>query len=208
MFRPILAALLFAFAFEAQAALTLSDIQHEWAKANYQLEEAAQLEALEALAAATGAAVTGEASEDPAVLIWDGIVKSSLAGKKGGLGALSLVKAARRSLEKALELDPRALEGSAYTSLGALYYQVPGWPVAFGSDDKAREMLEQALRIAPDGIDSNYFYGDFLLQQKDYDGAREALERALAAPARPDRPVADSGRRAEIRTLLAQLPSS
>ncbi len=39
------------------------------------------------------------------------------------------MKEARASLEAALKIAPEALDGSAYTSLGSLYYQVPGWPL-------------------------------------------------------------------------------
>ena len=185
-------------------AATLEDVQSRWAEANYTLEGDAQTAALESLVTTLSESLAG--GEDPAMLIWDGIVKSTLAGKKGGIGALSLVKDARRSLERALTLDPTALDGSAYTSLGALYYQVPGWPVGFGDDDKARELLEKAVALNPDGIDSNYFYGDFLAQEKDYKAARAALEKALGAPDRPSRPLADEGRREEIRSLLASMP--
>jgi tetratricopeptide (TPR) repeat protein len=101
------------------------------------------------------------------LLIWSAIVKSTWAGAKGGLGALSLVKEAKAKLEIAIKQDPKALEGSAYTSLGSLYYQVPGWPVGFGDDDKAEQLLKQALAINPTGIDPNFFYGDFLLDQGD-----------------------------------------
>lgn len=185
-------------------AATLEDVQSRWAEANYTLEGDAQTAALESLVTTLSESLAG--GEDPAMLIWDGIVKSTLAGKKGGIGALSLVKDARRSLERALTLDPMALDGSAYTSLGALYYQVPGWPVGFGDDDKARELLEKAVALNPHGIDSNYFYGDFLAQEKEYEAARAALEQALGAPDRPSRPLADKGRRQEIRSLLASLP--
>ena len=136
------------------------------------------------------------------------IIAASLAGAKGGLGALTLAKDAKAALERALELDAKALSGSAYTSLGSLYYQVLGWPIGFGNDAKARELLDKALALNPDGIDPNYFLGDFLYRQRDYDGARKALERALKAPARPDRPLGDEGRRAEIKELLAKLPPS
>lgn len=187
-------------------ASTLADIQQRWANANYRLQGKEQISALEELVSSLDEAVSATRGEDPALLIWDGIVRSTLAGKRGGLGALSLVKAARRSLETALEIDPMALDGSAYTSLGALYYQVPGWPVAFGDDKKAREFLERALEINPDGIDSNYFYGDFLARKKEYAAARAALEKALRAPDRPARAVADAGRREEITSLLATIP--
>jgi len=82
---------------------------------------------------------------------------------------------------------------------------VPGWPIGFGSDDKARELLEKALALNPDGIDSNYFYGDFLYRQGDRDGARRVLQKALKAPPRPGRALADEGRRKEIESLLAAM---
>ncbi|MEE4249569.1 MAG: hypothetical protein V2I38_03185, partial [Alcanivoracaceae bacterium] len=106
----------------------LEDIQRDWAVANYELSGDEQESALLVLVKTTEAAVKASSKKDAPLLIWDGIVKSTLAGKQGGFGALSLVKASRKSLEQALDLDPDALDGSAYTSLGALYYQVPGWP--------------------------------------------------------------------------------
>lgn len=205
MFKQLVFALLLSPIATLAHAAALEDIQRDWAAANYQLDGDAQEEALIALSEATEAAVAASAGEDASLLIWNGIVKSTLAGKQGGLGALSLVKASRKSLERALDIDPLALDGSAYTSLGALYYQVPGWPLGFGNDDKASELLKKAISINPDGIDSNYFYGDFLVQQKEYEAARTALQRALQAPARPDRPVADQGRRAEIEALLSSI---
>jgi Tfp pilus assembly protein PilF len=92
---------------------------------------------------------------------------------------------------------------SAHTSLGALYYQVPGWPIGFGSKDKAREELMAELRANPRGIDSNYFWGDFLYNQGQYAEAAKTLRTALAAPPRPGREVADAGRRGEVQKLLA-----
>jgi Tfp pilus assembly protein PilF len=132
-------------------------------------------------------------------------VLSTYAGAKGGLAALGLVKRARQALEQALELDATALDGSAYTSLGSLYYQVPGWPLGFGDDDKAREYLRKALELNPKGIDPNYFYGDFLIEQGEPERARDYLSKALKAPDRPGRALADAGRREEIRRKLASL---
>jgi Tfp pilus assembly protein PilF len=88
------------------------------------------------------------------------------------------------------------------TSLGALYYQVPGWPLGFGDKKKAREYLEKAVKISQNGLDANYFYGDFLVDRKEYTKAVAVLERALAAPTLDQRPVADRGRRDEIEALL------
>jgi Tfp pilus assembly protein PilF len=134
--------------------------------------------------------------------VWHGIVLATYAAAKGGLGALDLVKQAKAELEQAIKLDAQVLGGSAYTSLGSLYHQVPGWPFGFGDDDKAEALLKQALAINPDGIDPNYLYGDFLLRKKRYKEARTYLEKTLRAADRPGLAVADEGRRAETRELL------
>ncbi|XOV88107.1 MAG: tetratricopeptide repeat protein [Pseudomonadota bacterium] len=196
----ITAALLLAFG-QSVLAGDVEALQSGWARANYQLTGDEQVAAFEALINQAESAVAAH-PDDAAVLIWQGIIQSTYAGKAGGLGALKWVKAARASLEQAMKIDDKALDGSAYTSLGALYYQVPGWPVAFGSDKKARELLEQAVNMNPDGIDSNYFYGDFLVDQAEYAKARDVLTRALNAAPRPGRELADMGRRKEIQALL------
>ncbi|AJD47999.1 hypothetical protein S7S_07915 [Isoalcanivorax pacificus W11-5] len=183
---------------------TLSTLQQRWAEINYQVPARQRAEAFEKLAAQASTAVQAEPGSAE-LRIWHGIILSTWAGAKGGLGALGLVKDARRELERALEINPGALDGSAYTSLGSLYYQVPGWPVGFGDDEKAEQMLQQALMLNPDGIDPNYFYGDFLQRQHRYREAAGALEKALAAPERAGRTVADQGRREEARTLLASV---
>ena len=71
--------------------------------------------------------------------------------------------------------------------------------------DKAEQLLKQALAINPTGIDPNFCYGDFLLEQGDKAQAKIYLDKALAAPARPGREVADEGRKTEIRERLAKL---
>lgn len=138
-------------------------------------------------------------------LVWLGIVESSAARFKGGLGALKLAKDARQQLLAAEKIDPNALNGSIYTSLGSLYAKVPGWPIGFGDKDKARGYFQKALAINPDGIDPNYFYGDFLHDSGDDVLARKYLEKALAAPGRPGRADADAARRQEVKAALAQL---
>ena len=188
-------------AFDAQ----LLSIQQEWARVNYDTPAGeARAQAFDALEKRAEAFVQQHPGRAEA-LIWEGIVESSYAGAKGGLGALGLAKEARGNLEAALRIDPRALDGSAYTSLGTLYYKVPGFPIGFGDDDKARDLLRKALEINPAGIDPNYFYAEILYEDGDYRGALEHLERAARAPARPGRERADQGRRAEIAALKAKV---
>ena len=181
----------------------IASLQHEWARIKYQTSENQQEEQFEKLAK-TAATITARYPNRAEPLIWEGIILSTWGGAKGGLGALSLVKQSRDRLEAALVINPVALDGSAYTSLGTLYFKVPGWPIGFGDDEKAEEMLTKALGINPDGIDPNFFYGEFLLEEERYQESISALNRALQAAPRPDRKLADSGRKSEIMLLLAE----
>ena len=63
--------------------------------------------------------------------------------------------------------------------------------------------MTKALSLNPDSIDSNYFYGNYLISEKRYEQARRYLIKAQQAPARPDRPLADAGRQKEILEALA-----
>lgn len=141
------------------------------------------------------------------IQIWDGVVTSEHAGMASAFSALRLAKRARNVLEKAYKMDPRALDAGAPTSLGVLYYRVPGFPVAFGDKKKARALLEEAVRTAPLGMDAEYFYGDFLYTEGDYRDATTVFERALKIPPDPDRPLWDSNRRLVIEQRLNEIRS-
>ena len=138
-------------------------------------------------------------------MIWDGILTSERASLTSAFAALRLAKRARGTLEKAYELDPAALDAGAPTSLGVLYYRVPGWPIGFGDTDQARQLLEQATKLAPEGLDAWYFYGDFLYDQSQYPEATAAFEHALTIPVHPDRPLWDKSRRLVIQELLTKI---
>ena len=182
----------------------LQAVRDAWAIASYRTPEDQQRVAFEALRPRAGA-LSAKYPQRAEALIWDGIVLSSYARVRGGLGALGPAREAKARFEAALALDEKALGGAAHTSLGALYRRVPGFPIGFGSDAKARLHLERALEINPDAIDPNYFYGELLFNEGEYARALEHLERALRAPPRPGREVADEGRRGEIRELIARV---
>jgi tetratricopeptide (TPR) repeat protein len=187
----------------ADANSELHQLQSRWAQVNYELKDKAQVNAFADLAKDADAVIKLY-PDNASVWIWSGIIKSTYAGAKGGLGALGLAKESKHDLEKAMELDAGALDGSAYASLGTLYYSVPGWPVGFGDDDKAQELLLRSLEISPKSIDNNYFYASYLMKEKRYDEALSYLEAAQVAAPRPDRPLADSGRQREIKLAIAQ----
>lgn len=179
-------------------------LQDKWAVTKYQVAEQEREKAFEALVK-EAKSLEQSSPNDAEVLVWEAIILSSYAGEKGGLGALGLVKDAKVLLEKAEKIDGSVLNGSVYTTLGSLYYQVPGWPIGFGNSNKAESYLKKGLAVAPNDIDANYFWADFLMQDERYAEAEQAFQKALAAPSREGRDVADKGRKDEIRTALESL---
>lgn len=174
-----------------------------WATITYQTHDMAREEREMTALSAESEKLAQDHPNAASPLIWDGIIKYSVASYVRGLKGFGLVKQAKVRFEQALALDPR--NSVALANLGFLYYQVPGFPIGFGSDKKARQFIEQSLAIAPDDIDANYFYGDFLAEKGQYQQAKKVLEHGLALPTRPDHAVADEGRRGDIRTLLDRI---
>jgi tetratricopeptide (TPR) repeat protein len=150
-------------------------------------------------------AVAARAPGIPEALIWDGIITSERASMASTFSALGLAKRARDILEQAYNMDPARMDAGATTSLGVLYYRVPGFPIGFGDKAKARQLLEQAVKLAPNGLDAWYFYGDFLYTENQYPKAIEVFQHALKIPQHTDRPLWDKNRRLMIEELLAKI---
>lgn len=190
---------------EASMDSDLRQIAVTWAHITYEVKNRDDQETRMTALAESAAKVANSYPDRAEPLIWWGIISSSEASYANPFSALGLAKTARQLLEKAGRLNYRALDGAVPTSLGALYYMVPGFPLGFGDNDKARGYLEQGIAISPNGLDANYFYGDFLFRQGEYSKAASALNHALSTPVEQDRPVWDAGRRADIRALLAKV---
>ena len=202
---PVLLSVLFSAAVHAAMPEEIvRPIQDQWAEIKYRTPEKQQAEQYEALVQQSRKVVESHPGLAEA-LIWEGIVISSEAGARGGLGALSLAKEAKLRFEEALKIDDKALGGSAYTSLATLLAKVPGWPIGFGDKARAEEYFKKSLAINPDGIDPNFFYGEYLVERDRAPEARQYLEKAFKAAPRPGRELADSGRRLEIKALLNRL---
>ena len=46
---------------------------------------------------------------------------------------------------------------------------MPGWPIGFGDSKKAEALLRKGVENNPTGIDNNFFYANFLADEKDYE---------------------------------------
>jgi tetratricopeptide (TPR) repeat protein len=138
-------------------------------------------------------------------LTWQGIVLSSYAGEVSAFSAMRYANAALASLQTAESIDSTALNGSIYTSLGALYAQVPGGFVGFGDDDLALDYLRKAVEMSPDDLDANYFLADLLIEKKMYAEATQILTHALAVPSFTRRPLLDDARRSAMQRMFDEL---
>ena len=179
-------------------------LQRQWAQIKYTLDKKEHEAALAQLAT-KAAAISETQPANADAHLWEGIILSTYAGAIGSLRALKTAKQSRSALEQSIEIDPNASNGAAHTYLGTLYYLVPGWPIAFGDFETAREYLDKAIELNPDDIDANYFYADFLRKQKKYEQAEAAFNKAIYAPARPGRDLADEGRRNDARKGLEKI---
>ena len=138
-------------------------------------------------------------------MIVEAIILCTYSAASLGLDTLDMLEQARSLLQKAIALDPPALEGAAYVTLGNLYRRLPGWPVLYGDRKLARQYLESGVKLYPEAIDTNYFYGDYLLEEGDTAQARVYLEKAVHAPIRPSLKISDEQLKKETDQALVDL---
>lgn len=179
----------------------IDNLEGEWAKVYYQNDESLQRKAYPALidkAAELGKRFPRAAEPK----IWQATIIATNAEFQSSLDALASLRTAKGLLEEAIALQPEALDGAAYVTLGTLYYMAPGWPISFGDNQLAEQMLKASLKINPNGIDANYFYADYLLQQDRSAEAEEYLRKAVQAPLRKNQYFADSQLQNEAKLAL------
>lgn len=180
---------------------SLKNIEAEWASIYYSTPKNKQGPAyVQLLDKTTNLVQQYPNAAEP--IFWQAVVKATYADHQDAFSALNAIHEARDLLIKAINIDPETMSGSAYVTLGTLYYMVPKWPISFGDDDAAKQMLETALKINPDGIDANYFYGEFLMLHNKPNDAAIYFEKATAAPVRSDQIYADNQLKAEAKLAL------
>lgn len=182
----------------------LNSIESDWATAYYGLPKQKQQAAYSKLLNKLQALVKLHPN-DASVLYWQALIKAAAADHQSPLTALQMVNEVRDLLTKAIAINPEVMNGAAYIVLGTLYDEVPSWPIGFGNDDTAKNLLETALKINPNGIESNFFYGKFLLSHDDKQAAEHYFNLALAAPIRPEQIYADQQMKLKVEYALKKL---
>lgn len=176
-------------------------LDSEWAEIFYRLPSGRQAEQYHALLPRIQA-FRAQYPHRAEPLTLEAITLCTLAAADWGLDSLNRINQARQLLEKSIGMDPKAMEGTALITLGNLFYRLPGWPISFGDDDLALEYLEKAVRLYPDSLDSNYFLGDYWLNEEEFDKAIFYLEKAQKAPLRQYHQLSDRKVKREVEKAL------
>ncbi len=85
----------------------------------------------------------------PEAHYWYGLALLKKAEKKGGVGAISIVKDGIRELNIVRQTAPTYDHAGASRVLSQVYGQAPRW-TSFGDREKAVSMAQEAVRLAPD----------------------------------------------------------
>jgi tetratricopeptide (TPR) repeat protein len=179
----------------------ISKVEERWGEIRWNLEENEKIAAYRALVE-DAERVRQQHPASARAWIWEAIALASYAGARADMGSLLRLRAARAAYERAIELGEDELAGFAYANLGTLYHRVPGWPISFRDDDRAREFLRRGLEADPESLDTHFAYGRFLIDQGEYPAAIEALERALVAAPGPIHARHHQARIREVRAAL------
>lgn len=102
------------------------------------------------------------------------------------VGAKFMVPAVRDAWKKAMQIDACYDRGGPPRALGALYAKAPPWPASIGDPDKGVDLLQQALKCAPDWPQNNLLLGDALCAAERYDDAKRQYQVVLEAQPKPE----------------------
>lgn len=138
-------------------------------------------------------------------VLWQAILIATDADQQPPLKALAQINQAHDLLLKAIDIDPNGVAGSAQATLGTLYYMAPAWPIAFGDSDKAEQFFLAALKINPNNIEANYYYGDFLHHQNKISQAEFYFKKAITIPPRKNQMLADKSLQQQATTALHRI---
>ncbi len=105
--------------------------------------------------------------------------------------------------EKAVKLDKTYEQCGPLRALGRFYYKVK-WP--YRDLDKSERYLVEAIELCPNKIRSYSYLADTLYAKKEYDRAKEIIDKGLAvSDPIPTDPWEDRFYRGELKKLLEEI---
>lgn len=114
---------------------------------------------------------------------WLGVNLALLAQTQNPLNALRHALSARRSLTRAVRLDPGYHAAGPLRVLARLQHKLPR--LLGGGTSRARANFERAINIAPANTVTRLYFAEMLLETGEKGSARAQLEALLNAPPDP-----------------------
>jgi tetratricopeptide (TPR) repeat protein len=114
---------------------------------------------------------------------WLGVNLALLAALEKSLKALRHALAARRSLRRAIKLDPAYHAAGPLRVLARLQANLPTF--LGGGHARARANFEKAIALAPANTVTRLYFAQLLLETGDTKSAQRQLEALLKAPSDP-----------------------
>lgn len=115
-----------------------------------------------------------------------------------------IAKKLRRICKNIIEIDPQYQGGGGYRILAQVHFYAPSIPLVMGwpSDDKAFELIEKAMEIAPEHPTNHMLYAQILLEFDRKNEAKRHLQFILNKKPRPTHIVEDKFLKYRSRELL------
>lgn len=197
-------AIIFSFSSVLAWSDGLKQVITNWEVANFTLDGDAQKVAFDTLLERADA-LRSNPSATAEDFLWAGIIESSYAGEIGGMSALSHAKQAKNDFESALSGSDPNVTPAALASLGTLHSKVPGWPIGFGNDKKAKKFFEDAEQAGADTLDFYMMYAEYALNKGMKDKALALLQASEEVEPRAERNISDAARIAERTAYYGRL---
>ena len=105
-----------------------------------------------------------------------------MAEDSGILNALRMIRPMEKMLLKVVALDERYENAGAHRALGRMYHKLPGFPISFGSNQKALMHLKRAHALFPEDVITRAFYAEVLYDEGKKEEARKHADFVLATP--------------------------
>lgn len=135
---------------------------------------------------------------------WLGICYGKEARIKGMFDGLSLSDKIKIEMTRVIELDPLYGDAGGHRALGRLFTKIPK---LFGGDlSRAREHLEEAVRLAPDFSTNHLYLAEVYLNLKEYDLALHHLKVVQEFPDRPGEEERILEERKKAKELMRDVP--
>ena len=115
-------------------------------------------------------------------LFWKAAAMGKMAEDSGVLSALRMLRPMEEMLLQVVALDEKYENAGAHRALGRMYHKLPGFPISFGSNQKALMHLKRAHDLFPQDVITRAFYAELLYDEGKRGEARKHADFVLATP--------------------------